>query len=244
MCTGESRNAISDRVARSRLVGPDDGSHTFKLSIEDSNMSTKKTAKKASAQITSVKKGEIYENQHNDLIEVANGRLKDEGELGSSFEGRTITFNAETKNANRGKSAERFYLDELARKLTKAEYDEWVEAGRREAEASEPDTAPTSKTKKKVATNKSKAKSTTKERGKMSALDAAAKVHAESGEPMTTKAMIETMATKGYWTSPVGKTPAATLYAAILREIGTKDKAARFVKTDRGQFAINPKAAS
>lgn len=72
---------------------------------------------------------------------------------------------------------------------------------------------------------------------KLSALDAAAKVLGESGEPMTTKAMIDAMATKGYWTSPGGKTPHATLYSAILREIGTKKGESRFRKTDRGHFA-------
>ena len=40
----------------------------------------------------------------------------------------------------------------------------------------------------------------------------------ERGTPMTTKAMIEAMAAKGYWTSPGGATPAQTLYSAILRE--------------------------
>lgn len=72
--------------------------------------------------------------------------------------------------------------------------------------------------------------------GKMSALDAAAKVLTEAKAPMTTKEMIEAMATKKYWTSPGGKTPHATLYAAILREIGTKGKDARFKKTERGKF--------
>jgi hypothetical protein len=72
---------------------------------------------------------------------------------------------------------------------------------------------------------------------KLSALDAAAKVLGEAGEPMTTKAMIEAMAAKGYWTSPGGKTPHATLYSAILREIGTKGKEPRFKKTERGKFA-------
>jgi|SRR6516162_9934542 hypothetical protein len=72
---------------------------------------------------------------------------------------------------------------------------------------------------------------------KLSALDAAAKVLAEAGEPMTTKTMIEAMAAKGYWTSPGGKTPAATLYSAILREITTKGDQARFRKTDHGRFA-------
>jgi hypothetical protein len=50
--------------------------------------------------------------------------------------------------------------------------------------------------------------------------------------------MIEQMSAKGLWTSSGGKTPHATLYSAILREIGTKGKDARFVKTDRGQFTI------
>jgi hypothetical protein len=56
---------------------------------------------------------------------------------------------------------------------------------------------------------------------KLSALDAAAKV----------------LAGKGYWTSPGGKTPAATLYSAMLREIATKGDQARFTKTGRGHFA-------
>lgn len=74
--------------------------------------------------------------------------------------------------------------------------------------------------------------------GKMSALDAAAKVLAESEEPMTSKEMIDAMAAKGYWTSPGGKTPQATLYAAILREVQTKGAEARFQKTERGHFAL------
>jgi short subunit dehydrogenase-like uncharacterized protein len=73
----------------------------------------------------------------------------------------------------------------------------------------------------------------------MSALDAAAKVLSESKEPMRAKEMIERMAAKGYWKSPGGKTPHATLYAAILREIGAKGKDARFKKMDRGLFAAN-----
>ena len=81
-----------------------------------------------------------------------------------------------------------------------------------------------------------KAKSAT---GKLSCIDAAAKVLSEAKEPMTTKAMIEQMAAKGYWSSPNGQTPAATLYSAILREIKTKGKEARFKKADRGLFAIN-----
>ncbi len=73
---------------------------------------------------------------------------------------------------------------------------------------------------------------------KPSALTAAAKVLAEAKRAMTAKEMIEKMATKGYWKSPGGKTPHATLYSAILREIAKKGKESRFKKTDRGKFAI------
>jgi hypothetical protein len=75
--------------------------------------------------------------------------------------------------------------------------------------------------------------------GKLSCLDAAAKVLSEKRGPMTTGEMIEAMAAKKYWTSPGGKTPAATLYSAILREINTKGKESRFEKTERGKFARN-----
>jgi hypothetical protein len=72
---------------------------------------------------------------------------------------------------------------------------------------------------------------------KVSAIDAAAQVLAGAKEPMNAKEMIEAMAAKGLWSSPGGKTPHATLYSAIIREIATKGKEARFVKKDRGQFA-------
>lgn len=54
------------------------------------------------------------------------------------------------------------------------------------------------------ATGKSKAKKakvTTQQPKKMSALDAAAKVLGESTDPMTTKQLIDAMSAKGYWTS-------------------------------------------
>src|SRR5438034_663885 len=72
---------------------------------------------------------------------------------------------------------------------------------------------------------------------KLSALDAAAKVLTETGQPMSCKELIEAMAVKGYWSSPGGKTPASTLYSGITKEISTKGKESRFQKTDRGRFA-------
>ena len=70
-----------------------------------------------------------------------------------------------------------------------------------------------------------------------SGLDAAAKVLEEAGQPMTAKEMVEAAEAKGYWKSPGGKTPHATVYSAIIREIAKKGDASRFVKTERGKFA-------
>src|SRR5262249_8513908 len=72
---------------------------------------------------------------------------------------------------------------------------------------------------------------------KLSALEDAAKVLGETGKPMSCNEMIEAMAGKGYWSSPGGKTPASTLYSAILKEVTTKGKESRFKKTGRGRFA-------
>ncbi|HLN30251.1 MAG TPA: HTH domain-containing protein [Gemmataceae bacterium] len=73
---------------------------------------------------------------------------------------------------------------------------------------------------------------------KTSALDAAAKVLGETGEPMNCQDMIKSMSDKGYWKSPGGLTPHATLYSALLREIKAKGKEARFKKADRGKFSL------
>lgn len=71
---------------------------------------------------------------------------------------------------------------------------------------------------------------------RVSALDAAAQVLAASETPMRAKELIAAMEAKGLWRSPGGKTPEATLYAAIVREIAAKGDAARFRKHDRGAF--------
>ncbi len=73
--------------------------------------------------------------------------------------------------------------------------------------------------------------------GKMSGLDAAAQVLAEANEPLNAKTMVERMLEKGLWATS-GKTPAATIYAAIIREIAKKGDASRFVKAERGKFTV------
>jgi len=79
-------------------------------------------------------------------------------------------------------------------------------------------------------------KAVAKAEKKLSALDAAYQVLKARKSPMTCPELIEAMAKQGLWSSPKGKTPHATLYAAILREISTKGKAGRFKKTERGKF--------
>jgi hypothetical protein len=73
---------------------------------------------------------------------------------------------------------------------------------------------------------------------KLSQMAAAVAVLAKASEPMNCKELVEAMSQQGLWASPGGKTPEATLYASILREINAKGKDARFVKVERGQFAL------
>jgi hypothetical protein len=72
---------------------------------------------------------------------------------------------------------------------------------------------------------------------KLSCLGAAVQVLKSAGEPMNCVGMIEAMKAKQLWT-PSAPTPASTLYSAILRELKTKKREARFKKVDRGQFAL------
>lgn len=96
----------------------------------------------------------------------------------------------------------------------------------------------------KIAPKKSKKSRPATER-KPSGLDAAAQVLKDAGEPMRCKDMVETMLSKGLW-STGGRTPGATIYAAVIREIAKKGPRgdSRFKKTDRGLFAFNAGAAT
>jgi hypothetical protein len=102
------------------------------------------------------------------------------------------------------------------------------------SEAAKQAKAPTTKAPAKRTNAETKAKKT-------SALDAAVRVLAGTGQPMNSKELIDQMATKGYWTSPGGKTPHATLHAAISREIKVKGKDSRFAKAGPGKFTASGK---
>ena len=83
-----------------------------------------------------------------------------------------------------------------------------------------------------------KAKKKAREK-KPGCLDAAVEVLKNAaGGPLGAKEMVERMLAKGLWKTN-GRTPQATLYAAIIREIAAKGKDARFHKTDRGQFELS-----
>jgi hypothetical protein len=77
-----------------------------------------------------------------------------------------------------------------------------------------------------------------KEEKKLSALDAAVRVLAETKQALSCSELITAMAAQGYWTSPGGKTPQATLASALQREIVIKKEQSRFQKTAPGRYAL------
>lgn len=70
---------------------------------------------------------------------------------------------------------------------------------------------------------------------KLGGLLAAFMVLADAGQPLDCQEIVKRMLEGGFWKTE-GKTPAATIYSAILREIKTKGPDSRFRKTDRGKF--------
>ena len=69
-------------------------------------------------------------------------------------------------------------------------------------------------------------------------VDAAIQVMKEAGTPMNCKDIVKVILEKKLWET-TGKTPDATLYSSILRDIQKKGAEARFKKVERGQFALN-----
>ena len=151
---------------------------------------------------------------------------------GTNSHGGWNATNTRTGKRIRIKSAQR--LRGEAKKTTKAEAPEAAVANDEKAEAAGKAVAKEAKPKKVDRKQKPK---------RVSALDAAAQVLAEVEKPMRAQELIAAMAEQGLWSSPAGKTPHATLYAAMLREVGAKGEAARFKKVDRGLFAFNKAGA-
>ena len=200
----------------------------------------KKTASKtkpaAVQQTVKFAKGGFYQDLGGDLWFCTNAKQKKVGD-------DHVVMMQQTEDGQPFGDATEQLVGSFNKQLTAAELKEYRAVCQREREAegkggseTAPATGSTRKTKAK------KEKAAPDQPKKMSALDAAAKVLGESAEPMATKEMINAMAANGYWTSPGGQTPQATLYAAILREINVKGAESRFAKTDRGRFGLNAAA--
>ncbi len=177
------------------------------------------------------------------------GSLADVRITGENPHGGWDAINVLTNRKVRVKSAQRLRGKTPARpgKRTKivslAEYEAQA-AAETKAEAQQAATSPTrAKTGKKATKDATKTPKadTAKRRGdkpkKPSGLDAAAKVLGEAKGPLTCGEMTERMLAKGLWQTS-GRTPSATIYSAIIREIRDKGDVSRFVKVERGKFTL------
>lgn len=80
-------------------------------------------------------------------------------------------------------------------------------------------------------------------RPRMSALDAAAEVlgrlpSKEANIGLSAKDLIERMEKASLWKSQGGKTPSATLYSALIREIKQRKAESRFKRIAPGKFSL------
>jgi len=92
-----------------------------------------------------------------------------------------------------------------------------------------------------MATSKKPKAKKEKTEKKPSLIDAAVQVLGKAKEPMGTKEMVEKITEQNLWSPRSGgKTPHATLYSAILRELQKKGTDARFQKVERGRFTLAP----
>lgn len=78
---------------------------------------------------------------------------------------------------------------------------------------------------------------------RISALTAAAQLLADRATKERTAGLsahdlIGRMAKAKLWSSPGGKSPASTLYAAMLREINSRGEESRFARGERGRFTL------
>ena len=80
-------------------------------------------------------------------------------------------------------------------------------------------------------------KAASKPAEKMSQMAAAIQVLKEAKEPLTCKEIVRRMFEQKLWETS-GRTPAATLSAAIQREIAKKGEASRFRKAERGLYEL------
>ena len=182
-----------------------------------------------------VKVGEIYRCK-------VSGSVADVRITGENPHGGWEGVNTLTNRKVRIKSAQRLRGKTPARpakRKTITTLSEYEAVAKAEQGKSKADKAATAK-KATKATAKAKEAHTGERRGTsggLSGLDAATKVLAEAKEPLRCKEIVERMLSQGLWQTK-GQTPAATIYAAMTREIAAKGNNARFRKVDRGRFEL------
>jgi hypothetical protein len=69
----------------------------------------------------------------------------------------------------------------------------------------------------------------------MTCREAAIRVLAETKRAMSAKELVEAMSRRGYWTTPKGKTPHATVRTELRREM---HKTGRIIQPARGLYAL------
>jgi hypothetical protein len=73
---------------------------------------------------------------------------------------------------------------------------------------------------------------------KMSCLDAAVQVLADSPTPLTRPKIAQIAQDRGLWKPRKGKTPQQTIGGGITREIQSRGSKSRFKRTKRGQYSL------
>jgi hypothetical protein len=161
---------------------------------------------------------------------------------------RTSKSAARADGAAKSERLRKAAISEIAERLADGKQDHEVPTAKEVASATHPATTATTPTTKSKA-KRGNAEKAPKTKGakdakaspkreatakRPSGIDLAAKVLASAKEPLNSKTIAERVLAAGWSTS--GKTPHATLYAAMIREIAAKGKDARFRKTERGLF--------
>ena len=144
---------------------------------------------------------------------------------------------ARAEGAAKSERLRKAAIAEIAERLADGKQDHEVPTAKEVANAAHPATTATTPATKSKA-KRGNAEKTPKAKGakakRPTGIDLAAKVLASAKEPLNSKTIAERVLAEGWSTS--GKTPHATLYAAMIREIAAKGKDARFKKTERGLF--------
>ena len=160
---------------------------------------------------------------------------------------KTTSKKSTTKKSTAKKPAPKQASTEKARQAAIKEIDQRLEGGKQDHEVPSLKevtnnarlAAHAAKGGPKAATTRKNAKDATRANvvrdKRPSGLDLAAQALAKSKEPLGAKDLAERAIKLGWQTN--GKTPEATLYSAITREIKAKGTASRFAKAGKGLFA-------